>query len=273
MLHSEQRESPSRQPIVVRKPHFNFDASMPVLWFRDNAFLTFLFNGFNLTFPEGERMFVRAVHEHRDAITDPELLAQIDAFSAQEGHHASAHQRLFDALRGQGFNLDGFLDDYEEFSRQVREGPAARRLAATAALEHYTALLASLFFETDVLDGVDSEMRRLLVWHATEELEHRAVAFDVMQASGIGYLDRVSAFLMASTNMFYWIARGMRLFKEQSGTPTSRVWRDFRAAGKVIPGRKLLRATLSYLRPGFHPRELGSMDGAYEHMRAEGLMA
>ena len=62
--------------------------------------------------------------------------------------------------------------------------PPKLRLAYTAALEHYTATLAETLLrkpEAQALLG-DTEVRSILLWHALEESEHKAVAFDVYRA-------------------------------------------------------------------------------------------
>lgn len=263
------------RPIPVRTPAFEFDSSIPKLWFRGNSFLTFFFNGLNLTFPEGERVFVRAVHEHKHLVSDPVLLAQIKGFTGQEGAHAHAHEQLFDTLRGQGFDLAPFFDSYLPYVRWVnKRAPAFSRLSATAALEHYTSTLALLMFKLDLLRGVHPEMRKLLLWHATEELEHRAVAFDVLRATRPGYLLRAYGFVLGTMSLSYWLARGMRSFVKQSDVPPGTLWRDFlrvdRIAGRWL-GLRIAWALLRYLRPGFHPNEIGSLEEPLALLRAEGI--
>jgi hypothetical protein len=63
---------------------------------------------------------------------------------------------------------------------------AKSNLASTAALEHFTATLAEqLLSDPDVRAMVGHEaMRNLFLWHALEEAEHKAVAFDVYRAVG-----------------------------------------------------------------------------------------
>ena len=263
--------------IPVRTPSFDFGSDIPRLWFRGNSFLTFFFNGLNLTFPEGERVFVRAVHDHKDKVTDPVLQAQIKGFSGQEGAHARAHERLFDALRAQGYDLEPFFARYQRYIRYVNKRiPAAQRLASTAALEHYTSTLALVMFELDLLRGVHPEMRKLLLWHATEELEHRAVAFDVLRATRPGYFLRAWGFLTGSIAVSYWLVAGMRLFVKQSDVSLRRLWRDSleldRLAGKNLLWH-VVKALLAYLRPGFHPNEVGSLEERLALLRAEGLDA
>jgi uncharacterized protein len=263
--------------IPVRTPSFDFDTAIPRLWFRENSFLTFFFNGLNLTFPEGERVFVRAVHEHKARVSDPVLLAQVKGFAGQEGAHARAHEQLFDALRAQGFDLGPFFDRYLRYIRYVNKRvPSAVRLASTAALEHYTSALALIMFDLDLLRGVHPEMRKLLLWHATEELEHRAVAFDVLRATRPGYLLRAWGFVTGSLALSYWLTVGMRLFVKQSEIPLGKLWRDFLRVDR-IGGRHLFRRLafdlLAYLRPGFHPNQVGSLEGPLALLRAEGLDA
>lgn len=259
--------------IPVRDPALSFDAPIPIFWFRDNAYLTFLFNGFNLTFPQGERHFVRAVHDHLPLVRDPNLRVQIRGFSGQEGQHARVHELLFDALRAQGFELSGFFHAYDAYIKRIAKSPAAWRLAATAALEHYTATLAELVFKPEFLEGVHEPLRKLLVWHAAEELEHRAVAFDVLRVTRPSYALRVFGFFMATISLVTWMARGMRLFVRQSGVSKARMRRDARRAAELVPPLALLRAVLLYLRPGFHPSQVGSLDAALERLRREGLDA
>jgi predicted metal-dependent hydrolase len=261
--------------IPLRAPSFRFGADIPRLWFGDNAFLTFFFDGLNLTFPEGERMFVRSVHEHRAQVTDPVLLRQIRGFEGQEGRHAQAHEQLFAALHAQGFDLEPFLRAFARYARFInRRLPAAVRLASTAALEHYTATLALLLFEHDLLRDAHPEMRRLLLWHATEELEHRAVAFDVLRALHPGYWLRARSFVTSSLTLLFWLLWGMRLFVKQSGTPLRVVWHDLLAARRLTGGKlgwPLIRALLEYLKPGFHPNQVGSLEQPLAWLREEGL--
>jgi predicted metal-dependent hydrolase len=263
------------RPIPVRTPAFDFESGIPTLWFRNNSFLTFFFNGLNLTFPEGERVFVRAVNDHKHLVTDPVLLAQIKGFSGQEGAHARAHEQLFDSLRAQGFDLAPFFDRYLRYVRYMnKNAPAASRLAATAALEHYTSTLALLMFELDLLREAHPEMRKLLLWHATEELEHRAVAFDVLRATRPGYALRAYGFVVGSISLAYWLAVGMRLFVKQSEVPMRTLWRDFmrvEALAGYRLGWRIAKALLLYLKPGFHPNQVGSLEAPLAMLAAEGI--
>ena len=145
-------------------------------------------------FPDGEDYFVRSVRHFRDRVTDPALKRQVAGFIGQEAVHGREHRVLNDRLAELGYPTK----HYEKLTRvglRVREriAPAKANLAATAALEHFTATLAELVLtneEIRTLMGADA-VRDLFVWHALEESEHKAVAFDVYRAVGGGERLRV----------------------------------------------------------------------------------
>jgi predicted metal-dependent hydrolase len=90
------------------------------------------------------------------------LRAQIKGFFGQEGRHAHAHDRVNAVLRSQGFEIDRFLGRYQRIASWVEaHTPAKLNLAVTAAMEHFTAILAEGAFKYSVLDQAAPEMRRL----------------------------------------------------------------------------------------------------------------
>src|SRR5699024_11308900 len=75
-----------------------------------------------------------------------------------------------------------------------------RQLAHTVAVEHFTALMAEEFLlkYDDVLETMDPRMAPVWAWHAIEESEHKAVAFDVYKAIGGSEFVRISEMAMVS---------------------------------------------------------------------------
>jgi len=138
-------------------------------------------------FPDGEDFFVRSVRRYRGQITEPELKRQVAGFIGQEAVHGREHRVFNDRLAELGYPAKV----YERITKRVlaireRVLPAISSLAATAALEHFTATLAELVLtseETRDYFGYQA-VRDLFVWHALEESEHKAVAFDVYRAVG-----------------------------------------------------------------------------------------
>lgn len=144
-------------------------------------------------FPEGEDFFVRTVRNYRDRITDPELRSQVGGFIGQEAMHGREHREFNERLAQLGYPTR-LVDRGTGLGLRLLERvlPKPAQLAVTAALEHYTATLAETLLTSEpareLLD-VD-EVRSLFVWHALEESEHKAVAFDVYQHVSGNYLVR-----------------------------------------------------------------------------------
>jgi predicted metal-dependent hydrolase len=138
-------------------------------------------------FPDGEDFFVRSVRHFRADITDPALMRQVAGFIGQEAMHGREHRALNDRLDELGYPVKRYerITKFIVTTRERIMSPRAN-LAATAALEHFTATLAELVLtneETRELFGHEG-MRDVFVWHALEECEHKAVAFDVYRAVG-----------------------------------------------------------------------------------------
>jgi predicted metal-dependent hydrolase len=138
-------------------------------------------------FPDGEDFFVRSVRHYRNEITDPELKKQVNGFIGQEAMHGREHRAFNDRLDQLGYPVkiaERFTAKGLAF--RTRVAPPIANLAATAALEHFTATLAELVLTSEDAQQLfgHQEVRNLFLWHALEESEHKAVAFDVYKAVG-----------------------------------------------------------------------------------------
>jgi predicted metal-dependent hydrolase len=255
---------------IPRDPDVDL-SDVPRHWLGGNAAATAISNGLNMLFPAGERFFVRSVNHYLDRIDDPVLREQVRAFFKQEGKHASAHDDFNDVLRTQGFAIDGFLERYERISRWIEKRlPHKLNLAGTAAAEHFTAILAEGAFSKGILDELDPRMQKLLAWHAAEEIEHKAVAFDVLRAVDDSYALRVAGLVYATVMLgTYWAwATTMLLRQERLGLRgTLRELRKMRAQDPVVR-RVFIRGIRQYIRRDFHPR-----DNANEHLAAQWFAA
>lgn len=169
--------------IVVRRPAFELDERIPRYWFDGDPFPTHFLNALSSVFPDGEAFFVRSVQQVRDRIEDPELRDAIRAFAAQEGQHSRQHDRHLKMLFDQGYTGIARVNHYmgKVLQWSVRRFPRLS-LASTAALEHLTAILARrLLSDPERWTGrMDPRMAPLWQWHALEEAEHKAVAYDVL---------------------------------------------------------------------------------------------
>ncbi len=267
--------TPAAAPLHPRSPGVDLDTPLPRHWFGGNIVATQIVNGVNLLFPAGERFFVRSVNHYLERVDDPLLRAQIKGFFGQEGRHAKEHERVFQLLADQGYDVDGFLRVYEAIAYGFIEkvAPPALSLATTAACEHYTALLAELALSRPLLDAAHPSMRALLRWHASEEIEHRAVAFDVLQEVSPGYPVRVAGLVMASLCLGgFWLAATGMLLRQDAGVDGRRRRADWRVARARAPRQGFFwRGIRDYLRPGFHPSQSDTDRLAAAYLASVGL--
>jgi uncharacterized protein len=244
--------------IAPRAQKLEFGADTPHHWMDGDPYMTNLMNAFSLTFPEGERFFINAVRHFRDRVTDPQLEKQVKGFLAQESLHRREHDTFNDWLRSQGFNVDKYYAEVVEMlaSKGLLDIPMVR-LAVTCALEHFTAMLAESWLTTDELRAqAHPSVRNLWTWHALEELDHKAVAFDVYKAAGGGYSLRAVVMIGTTIGFVAKVAQlQYRLMKKDGELKNWKSW--MRGAWKNWGPRGYLSSLvpiyLQYFRPSFHP--------------------
>jgi uncharacterized protein len=265
MSSTKNSKSSSVSSAITPRP-FDVDLSdVPRHWMAGHPMPTHIANGVNLLFPVGERFFVRSVKAYLDQIEDPQLRADVRGFFGQEGRHANAHDRFNQVLRDQGFEIDVFLERYERALRALEKKMSpALRLSTTAAVEHYTAIMAEGVFAGGLLDQAALPMKTLLAWHAMEEIEHRSVAFDVLQKINPSYWLRLAGLAVATTTLAgFWVWAAIALIRQDETRKTAA---PFMATAKRPPivRRVFLRGIRAYIRPSFHPK-----DADLDHLAAK----
>ncbi|MDJ0865695.1 MAG: metal-dependent hydrolase [Myxococcota bacterium] len=96
-------------------------------------------------------------------------------------------------------------------------------------------------------------------WLAIDEIEHEAVACDVLQATHPGYGLRIAGFLLASVTLWEWTIAGMRMLLRQDGLPRAEQARQrcARDDGRLL--RRAGRNLRAYFRRDFHPSQIDDM--------------
>lgn len=271
-LSKQQAEDISRSiELAGRKMDFEFELEdIPRHWIKDNIFRSTFMNSLSCMFPEGERMFMDAVRDCQKLIEDPspELLSQIKGFIKQEAIHGHEHAQHNDFLRRWGYPIDK-INRFEEREKiwMRKNVPASHRLAITCALEHFTAIMAHQVLTNPLAtDGMHPQFKELWRWHAIEETEHKAVAFDVYQAAVGKYWLRVLTMLQVT---FFFCLRTtiyQMIFLWKDGQLFNpRVWwqglkfyffeNNFRG---LVPS--IFKDYLDYFRRDFHPWQHDNRD-------------
>ncbi len=260
--------------IRVRAPRFDL-SSVPADWLAGDPVASDLVDALSLIFPEGERFFIRSVLHFAEAYEgDPELRAAVKGFVGQEGRHGHEHERMNRMIAGgRGSKRAEATRRFLTFYRRAFYGGDARkwgieqiappvlRLSATAALEHMTATLAEVALGGKVLEDAHPEIARLLRWHAVEEIEHRAVSFDVLErvdarlrtrvagvGIGLGVLGVAWVVAFAHLRASNPLPRPVGDLPAESRAAARRFWGR---AGRTVP--EVARALRRYVSRDFHP--------------------
>lgn len=248
---------------IRRDIQFRLDASRICDWHPGDRKITHFYNALSIFFPEGERFFIHSVRRYRDRISDAELQAAVTAFIGQEAMHGREHTECNRAMAEAGLPVERLERVVTALLERIKKRqPAAMQLSATIALEHLTAIMAdTLLRNPELIEGADPRYVALWRWHALEETEHKAVAFDVYDTvfgRGAGaYMVRVLGLIGAT--LLFWplvFAFHLRLIAADRKTSRLRGWGEL-IAFLYGPRRglfpKLVRPWLDYFRPGFHP--------------------
>lgn len=253
-----------KEKIEVRKSlEFGLNTDeLPQYWMANDPYKTRVFDAVQATFPDGERYFIAAVRAFREGIKDPELQAAVKDFMLQEGQHGKVHTDYNSWLERQGIDIDAFTRHTKDVTnRRLKNMSPEYNIAMTAALEHFTAMMAELFFaEKSVMEGADERLRALFAWHAVEEMEHKSVAFDVMQkVAKVGYARRTLAMTHATVAFSaYTLIAPWYMLKMDGFSLRERLRMSVKGTAWMFAPRKglffrLLPMIASYYQPGFHP--------------------
>lgn len=190
-------------PITVRRIDFAFPEHIDPVIFEGRPEESYVLVGISLLLPYLEPYLIRTMREARKRVTDPALIANLDAFNAQEGQHYRQHLRFNEAIRPAGVEALTALEaevsaDYRRFTetRSLRWN-----LAYAEGFEAFTTAMARFTLQTGQLEGMSPAALDLFRWHLIEELEHRTVAFEVYDHVCGGYFYRLAVGLYAQWHL------------------------------------------------------------------------
>lgn len=253
--------TPADLSITPRDRRFGRDAATPRLWHGGRVEATAIYNALSATFPIGEAYFVESVRRFREG-APPKLAEEIKAFTTQEAIHSREHDAFNKRAAQAGYDLTKLEQRVEERLSITRDRPPIVNVAATMALEHFTAILAhQLLANPGHLEGAEAEAADLWRWHAVEEIEHKGVAYDTWLHATRDWPRtkrwkvKAKVMLLVTRNFLVDRTAGAIELMRQDGVTGIKAWWLLLTYLWVRPGmfRKIAGAWLSYFLPGFHP--------------------
>ncbi|MEP7222738.1 MAG: metal-dependent hydrolase [Novosphingobium sp.] len=258
------RAAPTPADLAITVRDLRFGRGTPLArrwWLNDDPVATAWHNALSATFPRGEAFFVETVKSFRDG-TPPALNAAIRAFIAQEINHTREHVSFNKAATDAGYDLRRIDAHVEEMMAMTKGRPEIVNLAATMALEHYTAMMAhEILADPRHFAGADGETARMWHWHATEEVEHKGVAYDTWlhatrhwPRSKRWRLKAVMMLVVSKNFISHRVIDTLDLLAQDGLTG----WKIKAQVAWYLLGnpgilRRIFPAWLAYFMPGFHP--------------------
>lgn len=256
-----------RQLSKAQKP---FDGSEPEHWLNNTQTITEFIHSLSALFPEGEAFFVRSVRAFCDdprVASNEKLMKEVKAFVSQEAQHSAEHAAYNKKIGGMYQHDMGRIDNlvkaiftFVEHSPLLCGQNKYICLGITCSLEHLTAGLAEVLLVSQeghyVISKMSPSHRALWVWHAIEETEHKAVAYDVYCAVGASYVARVYRHFLTAA-IFIAVVSYINIqfaIDRANYFDVFGVWKLFKFLF-IFPGffTKFFPLWLEYLQPGFHP--------------------
>lgn len=257
-------QTPEDLTIQMRDYRFGREgAGHPRWWLNGDPVATAFYNALSATFPQGERFFMEAVKAFRDEASGP-LGEQISAFLFQESMHSREHVVFNEIATRAGYDMKPLEARTGRRLAWGRKREPIEQLAGTCALEHFTAILAQALLKDRIhLEGAPADAEALWRWHAMEEIEHKAVAYDTFLAATRDWsplrrwLLRSRAMIYATVLFYISIGANLRDLFRQDGIDRPGTWMKLLGylAFKPGIGRRVMGIYFSYYRPGFHPWE------------------
>ena len=251
--------------ITVRRMAFEFPADMDPVVVPGQPEESFFLIGLSLLLPYLEPYLIRTMKEAKRHVTDSDLMADLQNFSAQEGQHYREHIRFNEAIRLSGYpELEQMEKELEADYQRFSDTKSLRfNLGYAEGFEALTTATARLMLEKGQL-RLDTPCGDLLAWHAMEELEHRTVAFDVYDHVCGDYVRRLAIGLYAQFHMGRFVTRVARymvraspeIMERHGGAEGARARRKMAAAGQ----RELLSMVLRTYLPSYTPHDIPFSD-------------
>ncbi len=252
-------------PPIKSRPVRVLKMSDPVRhWVNGDAFATSFFNALSAVFPHGEMFMIRSLQPYRHTVPT-ELGEQIAGFIEQEAGHSREHAAMNKGLIASGFDVEPLENAVRGFTSRFDNANNLTKVAATMCIEHITAIVAAeILKNTRHLDNSDAELRALWLWHAVEEVEHKAVAFDTWSyltqdwSATRRWLTRSVLMVLITASFVFNRTRGQVELLRQDGMRTFPALRGIARSvfGRGGIGRNVFKPWARFLTPGFQPWDI-----------------
>ncbi|MEP3224951.1 MAG: metal-dependent hydrolase [Parasphingorhabdus sp.] len=253
--------TPADLHIQSRNRYFSSAAMERRHWVGGDPYATAFFNALSITFPKGETFFMKVLKQYRDDA--PEKLArEIRGFVQQEAVHSREHLFFNKHIEQSNYDISRLEETLSNVIDKIAERPLIGQLVATTCLEHLTAIMAAEFIANPKhFENADEEQRKMWLWHASEEVEHKGVAYDTWLHATKDWhpIKRwaIQSTFMIRISLGFAKNRSKGIFDllQQDGISGPRAWFGLARYALISPApfRHTVWPWFQFFLPGFHP--------------------
>lgn len=171
--------SPEERALIVRDERFCRGNRPSRWWMNGDPVATAWYNSVSASLPRGEAFFIETMKYFRDKVP-PALEDEIKTFIRQEINHTREHVAFNRLTEDHGYDIASIDKGITEMLALADGRPKELNLAITLALEHFAATISDqLLRDPRYLAGAEQEPADLWRWHATEEIEHKGLVYEI----------------------------------------------------------------------------------------------
>jgi len=198
-----------RERMPVRIMDFEIDPQLV----RDALPELFPGYGISMTLPYLEPYLVRTMRAALEHCTDPVVAQEVRQFIGQEAQHFRQHAVLNDMIRSISPELEGLREIEDQLEADYRRFSNTKslkfNLAYAEGFEAATFAGGRANFRNNVFDRLETiqntDLLRLFIWHALEEVEHSTVTFNIYDHLYGDYLYRLVAGTYGQYHFFKYV--------------------------------------------------------------------
>ena len=171
--------TPAEHELIIRDQRFDRDHKTPRWWHSNDPVATAWYNSVSASLPRGEAFFIDTMKMFRDDLP-PKMAAELRTFCKQEINHTREHVAFNRMAQAHGYDVESIDQGIHTMLALTEGRPKEFNLAITIALEHFAAMISHhLLADPRYLEGADPVAADIWRWHATEEIEHKGITYDV----------------------------------------------------------------------------------------------
>lgn len=234
--------------------------------------------GISMTLPYLEPYLVRTMRQALEHCTDPKVAQEVRQFIGQEAQHYRQHAVLNDIIRSISPEMEGLraIEDQLEadYQRFTRTRSLKFNLAYAEGFEAATFAGGRANFRNRVFDRLEtiqnSDLLRLFIWHALEEVEHSTVTFNIYDHLYGDYFYRLVAGTYGQYHFFKYVFLFSKFIAQNAPQALERgraLWPDKNLLGDWKEQLSLLGAISKVYLPGYNPANIELPDNVAQYSK------